>query len=139
MSILDFNGVWKLNVAKSDIHPITKSQILTMETDGFNITMREELITDKNEVLIISLSGALDGRDNIVEGTPFADTVSYRLLSHNSIEGIAKKDGRICVKEEAVLSDDGNTLNVTYISYNQNENTFRNFVYFERVKRDQNS
>ena len=60
MSILDFNGVWKLNVAKSDIPPITKSQILTMETDGFNITMREELITDKSEVLIISLSGALD-------------------------------------------------------------------------------
>jgi hypothetical protein len=139
MSILDFNGVWKLDVAKSDIPAITKSQILTIETDGFNITMREELINDKDELLIISLSGTLDGRDNIVEGTPFADTVSYRLLSPTSIEGIAKKDDRVCLKEEAVLSNDRNVVNVTYISYDQNGNTFRNIGYFEMVKRDPNS
>ena len=134
MSVLDFNGVWRLILAKSDIPPVTKSQILTIETDGFNVTMREELINDKDEVLIISLSGTFDGRDNNVEGTPFADTVSYRLLSSNSIEGIAKKDGKVCVKEKAVLSEDRNSINVTYISYDQNGNTIRNFGYFERVK-----
>ena len=95
--------------------------------------MREELINDKDELLIISLSGTFDGKDNIVEGTPFADTVSYRLLSPNSIEGIAKKDGRVCVKEEAVLSEDKNIVSVTYISYDKEGNTFRNFGYFERV------
>ena len=139
MSTLDFNGVWKLNLAKSDIPPITKSQILKIETDGFNVTMREELINDKDEVLIISVSGTLDGRDNKVEGTPFADTIGYRLLNPNTIEGIAKKDGRICVKEEAVLSKDGNTVNVTYLSYDQNGNTFRSFGCFERVKRNRDS
>ena len=139
MSTLDFNGVWKLNLAKSDIPPVTKSQILKIETDGFKVTMREELINDKDEVLIISVSGTLDGRDSKVEGTPFADTVSYRLLNPNTIEGIAKKDGRICVKEEAVLSQDGNTVNVTYLSYDQNGNTTRNFGLFERVKINQNS
>ena len=139
MSALDFNGVWKLNLAKSDIPPVTKSQILNIETDGFKVTMREELINDKDEVLIISLSGTLDGRDTNVVGTPFADTVSYRLLSPNTIEGIAKKDGRICVKEEAVLSQDGNTVNVTYLSYDEKGNTTRNFGLFERVKRNQNS
>ena len=133
MSILDFNGVWKLNLTKSDIPPITKSQILKIETDGFNITMREELINDKNEQLIISLSGTLDGKDNIVEGTPFANTVSYRSLDNNSIEGVAKKDGRVFVKEEVVLSEDKNIVSVTYTSYDQNGNTFKNFAYFERV------
>ena len=137
-SALDFNGVWILNFAKSDVPPITKSQILTIETDGLNVSMREEIINDKDEVLIISLSGTFDGRDNIVKGTPYADTVSYRLLSPNSIEGIAKKDGRVCVKEEAVISQDGNTVNVTYLSYDQNGKTFRNFGCFERVKRNQN-
>lgn len=139
MSTLDFNGVWKLNLAKSDIPPITKSQILKIDTDGLNVTMREELINDKDEVLIISLSGTFDGRDNNVEGTPFADTVAYRLLNPNTIEGIAKKDGRICVKEEAVLSKDGNTVNVTYLSYDQNGNTVRSFGSFERVRRNQDS
>ena len=135
MSTLDFNGVWKLNLSKSDIPPVTKSQVLTIETDGFSITMREELINDKDEVLTILLSGTLDGKDNKVEGTPFADTVSYRLLKPDTIEGVAKKDGRVCVKEEAVLSEDKNIVNVNYISYDQGGNTSKNFGYFERVKK----
>jgi septin family protein len=136
MSVLDFNGIWKLNKAKSDIPPVTKNQTLTIETDGFNVTMREELINDKEELLIISLSGTFNGEDNPVNGTTFADTVSYRLLNSNTIEGIAKKDGRVCVKEEAILSEDGNTVNVTYISLDQNGNTVKNFGCFERVRRD---
>jgi hypothetical protein len=138
MSTLNFNGVWKLNLSKSDIPPVTKSQVLTIETDGFNVTMREELINDKDEVLTISLSGTLDGQDNKVEGTPFADAVSYRLLNPDTIEGVAKKDCRVCVKEEAVLSEDKNAVSVSYISYDQDGNTFRNFGYFERITKDQN-
>jgi septin family protein len=98
--------------------------------------MREELINEKDEHLLISLAGTFDGKDNPISGTPFADTVSYQLISSNSIEGIAKKDGRICVKEEAILSDDKNTINVTYISFDQNGNTVKNFGCFERVIRD---
>jgi hypothetical protein len=134
MSILDFNGIWKLNLAKSDIPPITKSQILTIDTDGFNVTMKEELTNDNDELLIISLSGSFDGNENVVKGTPFADTVSFRLLNQNSIEGIAKKDGRICVKEEAVLLEDKNTVNVTYLIFDLNGNSTKYFGYFERVK-----
>ncbi len=136
MSAVDFNGIWKLNKEKSDIPSVTKSQILTIETDGFNVTMKEEIINDKDELLIISLSGTFNGKDTPVNGTPFADTVSYKLLNSNSIEGIAKKDGRICVKEEAILSEDRNTVNVTYLSFDQNGNTNKNFGCFERVKRD---
>jgi len=134
MSILDFNGIWKLNLAKSDIPPITKSQVLTIETDGFNVTMTEELTNDNDELLIISLTGSFDGNENEVKGTPFADTVSFRLLNQNSIEGIAKKDGRICVKEEAVLLEDRNTVNVTYLIFDQNGNTTKYFGNFERVE-----
>lgn len=139
MSILDFNGIWKLNLAKSVIPPITKSQVLTIETDGFNVTMTEELTNDNDELLIISLTGSFDGKDNPVNGTPFADTVSFRVLSQNSIEGIAKKEDHICVKENAVLSDDNNTVNVTYLSYDINGNSIKNFGYFERVESKLNS
>ena len=136
MSVVDFNGIWKLNKEKSDIPPVTKSQILTIETDGLNVTMKEEIINDKDELLIISLAGTFNGKDTPVNGTPFADTVSYKLLNSNLIEGIAKKGGRICVKEEAILSEDRNTVNVTYLSFDQNGNTNKNFGCFERVKRD---
>ena len=132
MSILDFNGIWKLNLSKSDIPPITKSQILNIETDGFNVTMTEELTNDNDELLIISLTGSFNGNENEVNGTPFADTVSFQLLNQNTIEGIAKKDGRVCVKEKAVLLEDRNTVNVTYLMFDQNGISTKYFGYFER-------
>jgi hypothetical protein len=134
MSILDFNGIWKLNLAKSDIPPITKSQVLTIETDGFNVTMTEELTNHKDELLIISLTGSFNGNENEVKGTPFADSVSFRLLNQNSIEGTAKKDGRICAKEEAVILEDRNTVYVTYLMFDQNGISTKYFGYFERVE-----
>ena len=128
-----FAGTWKLNLAKSDIPPVTKSQILTIETDGVNVTMREELINDKYEHLVIAVQGKFDGRDNPVTGTPFADTVSYRLLDSHSIEGIAKKDGRICVKETAVLSEAEDVVRVTYESYDERGNIQIAHGVFERI------
>ncbi len=133
MSALDFRGTWKLDPTRSNIPPITKSQILTIDTDGFNVTMREELINDKDETLVISLTGRFDGKDNSVEGTPFADTVSYRLLAPRVIEGVAKKDGNMCVKETAVLSDSGNSVSVTYLSFDGVGKIVEHFGYFERV------
>ena len=64
------------------------------------------MINDKDELLLITVDGKFDGRDYPVNGAQYADTVSYRLLDQRTIEGIAKKDGRICVKETVVLSDD---------------------------------
>jgi hypothetical protein len=117
-----FAGTWKLNLEKSDIPPVTKSQILTIETDGVNFMMHEELVNDRDEQLVITVQGKFDGRDNPVTGTSFADTVSYRLLDSHTIEGIAKKDGRICVKETAVLSEAEDIVRVTYESYDDRGN-----------------
>ncbi len=114
-----FAGTWKLNLAKSEIPPVTRSQVLTIDTDGVHVTMREELVNDKGDTLIIAVEGKFDGQDYPVKGTPFADTVSYRLLDPHTIEGIAKKNGRVCVKETAVVSQDGRVVRVTYLSYDE--------------------
>ena len=129
-----FSGVWKLNLERSNIPPITKSQILTIETDGNIVNMREELINEKEECLIISFEGKFNGIDYPVKGTPFADTESYRLLSPNIMEGIAKKEGKICVRETAVLSDSGDIVNVTYLSYDAEGNILTSYGVFERQK-----
>ena len=44
-----FAGTWKLNLAKSEIPPVTRSQVLTINTDGLHVTMTEELMNDKGE------------------------------------------------------------------------------------------
>lgn len=128
-----FNGKWKLNLKDSDIPLITKSQTISIETDGDFIDMVEEIINDKGEFLKISFKGKLDGLEYPVEGTLFADTESYRLLSPNIIEGTAKKNGKICVKDTAVLSDSGNTIRVKYLSFNEDGTTRTNIGVFERA------
>ena len=129
----DFAGTWRLNLAKSEIPPVTKSQVLTIDTDGVHVTMTEELVNDKGETLIITVEGKFDGQDYPVKGTPFADTVSYRLLDPDTIEGIAKKNGRVCVRETAVLSQDGHVVRVTYLSYDERGNTHTSHGVFERI------
>jgi len=133
MSQSGFAGTWKLNLARSEVPPVTKSQVLIIETDGVEVSMREELLNDKDELLVIAVQGKFDGRDNPVTGTSFADTVSYRLLDAHTIEGIAKKDGRACVKETAVLSEAEDTVDVTYESYDQRGSIQIAHGVFERI------
>ena len=133
MSNNGFTGTWKLNLVKSENLPNTKSQILVIDTDGINISFKEKLINDMDEHLDIAVRGRLDGSDNPVTGTAFADTVSYRLLNDHTFEGIAKKNGRVCVKEKAVLSKDENTVYVTYESYDEGGNIQISRGIFERV------
>jgi hypothetical protein len=131
-----FAGTWRLNAQRSDLPPVTTSQVLVIETDGHAVTMREELVNDRGETLIISVAGRFDGRDYPVTGTPFADTVAYRLLDPRTIEGVAKKDGRVCVTETAVLADDGGTVHVTYRSIDGHGNALTSHGVFERVEPD---
>jgi hypothetical protein len=128
-----FAGTWQLNREQSDIPPVTKSQVLVIETDGVFVRMRETLVNDKGETLAISFNGKFDGHDYPVSGTSFADTVSYRLLAPNTVEGVAKKDGVVVVKETAVLSDDGKTVRVTYVSFDGEGNSLTSHGLFERV------
>ena len=133
MSQSGFAGTWKLNLARSEVPSVTKSQVLIIETDGVEVSMQEELANDKDELLVIAVQGKFDGRDNPVTGTPFADTVSYRLLDAHTIEGIAKKDGRICVKETAVLSKAEDIVTVKYESFDERGNVQIAHALFERI------
>jgi hypothetical protein len=131
-----FSGIWKLNPEKSGFIPNTNSQVLTIDTDGIDISISEELINDRDEHLIISVKGRLDGMDNLVTGTTFADTVAYRMLDNRTIEGIAKKNGHICVKETAVLSEDEDTVHVTYECFDEHGNAQIFHGIFERIDCD---
>jgi hypothetical protein len=47
---------------------------------------------------------------------------------------VAKKDGAVVVKETAVLSDDGQTVRVTYVSFDEEGNPLTSHGLFERVE-----
>ena len=112
VAISGFTNTWRLNREKSDIPPVTKSQLLTIQTESVRVAMREILVDEKGETLTIAVEGRFDGLDDPVTGTPFADTVSYRLVALHVIEGVAKKVG-VVVRETAILADDGLSVAVT--------------------------
>jgi len=128
-----FAGTWQLSREQSDLPPVTKSQLLVIETDGIAVAMHETLVNDKDETLTITMRGRFDGRDYPVTGTSFADTVSYRLLAQDTIEGVARKDGKVVVTETAVLSADEKTIRVTYLSVDAQGRTVKNHGLFDRV------
>lgn len=129
-----FTGTWRLNREQSDTPPVTKSQVVVIETDGVFVTLRETLVNDKGETLKISFNGKFDGHDYPVSGSSFADTLSFHLLTPNTVEGDAKKAGVVVVKETVVLSDDGKTLRVTYLSFDAQGNSRTSHGIFERVE-----
>ena len=128
-----FAGTWRLVPDRSDIPPVTKSQLLKIETDGAHVMMTETLVNDRDEVLTITWEGELDGSDTPVHGTTHADTVAYTLRDPGTMEGIAKKDGVVVVKETAVLDDGGDVVRVTYVSFDGEGNRSVNHGYFERA------
>jgi len=134
MNITGFGGTWRLVRERSDIPPVTKSQVLEIETDGVRITMRETLVNDADEVLRITVAAHLDGADYPVHGTPFADTVAYTPRGPVTIDGIAKKNGVVIVKETAELIEDGRAVRVTYQSVDADGRAQVNHGFFERVE-----
>ena len=135
MSTEGFAGTWRLVREKSDIPPVTKSQVLEIETDGDRVAMRETLVNDKDEALTITVDGKFDGADYPVHGTTFADTVAYTRRDAKTIEGVAKKDGVVVVRETAVLVEDGKAVRVTYVSVAGDGKTLVSHGFFERVER----
>lgn len=110
-----FSGDWKLNLSKSTLPPpLPQSQVAHIELSGEGIMIREEIIDDKGQVLVIVADAKFDGRDYPVSGTPRADSVAYERVDERTIKGAAMKAGKVVVRETVVLSADGDTITGTY-------------------------
>lgn len=131
-----FAGTWRMVPEKSDIPPVTKSQVLEIQTDGIHVSMTETIVNDRDEVLTITFDGEFDGADYPVHGTAFADTVAYSLPNPSTIEGIAKKNGIVVVKETAELDEDGDVVRVRYVSFDDEGKSSFSHGFFERVGRE---
>ncbi len=130
-----FRGTWKLNPALSRLNvPAPQSQVVRITVRGQDVRMEQRIVTDRGERLLIAVAARFDGRDYPVTGTPFADTVAYRLTGARTIEGVAKKAGRVVVNETAVLAPDGRSLTVTYLSHLPDGRTVTSTAVFERIE-----
>jgi len=110
-----FSGFWRLNLAKSNLPPpLPKSQTSLIEATAEKISVKEEVINEKGEVLVITGEARFDGKDYPVHGTPFADTIAYERIDARTLKGWAKKGGKIVTRETVTVSPDGKTLTGSY-------------------------
>ena len=110
-----FAGLWRLNLAKSNLPPpLPRSQTVRIEVEGGTIRMREDIVNERGEHLIITLEAGFDGRDYPIYGTSHADTVAYERVDERTLRSTIKKSGRVVMKETIFVSVDGRTVTGTY-------------------------
>jgi hypothetical protein len=115
-----FNGIWKLNLAKSKlVPPVPQSDIAKVDADDTGLKLSEDITDDKGQPLKISLEAKFDGKDYPVTGDPSSDSISYWRLSTYTLTSTSKKGGKITSKATIVVSKDGKVTTVHFIDYSQ--------------------
>lgn len=128
-----FSGTWKLNPAKSKLpSPAPQSIVSHIDADSDSIRIREEFVDEKGQKYIVTVEAKFDGKDYPINGSPFADAVSYRRLARRTIEGVAKKAGKVILRESVVVSADGRTLTGTYSSTDAKGEPLTGFAVFDK-------
>jgi hypothetical protein len=130
-----FTGTWVLNLSKSKIPaPFTpaKSQIVHLAINGTDFEIREEVVTDSDEKLIIHAKAQFDGKDYPITGTPAVDTIAAERVDRNTIKNVWKKDGKVVMQETAVVSPDGKRITGTYSITDATGNLVTAIAVFEK-------
>ncbi len=92
-----FNGIWRINDDKWQLD--TKPDVYELKDGMFSCLS-----------CVPKVSVKADGTDQKLTGNPEIDTESVKIVDPNTIEVIAKKDGRVTFQAMAKVSSDGKML-----------------------------
>ena len=98
-----FDGTWKTDIKTID-YPAKPS--VYVFKDGMY-----ECKTCATKTLVKS-----DGKDQKVEGNPYADTIAVKLVDKSHVEIISKKAGKVVAHSKYAVSTDGNSMLHEYSS-----------------------
>ena len=98
-----FDGTWKTDIKTID-YP-AKPSVFVFK-DGMY-----ECKTCATKTLVKS-----DGKDQKVEGNPYADTIAVKLVDKNHVDIISKKAGKVVANSKYAVSTDGNSMLREYSS-----------------------
>jgi len=107
-------GTWKLNEAKSKITPGTQKNLtVAYEAAGDNIKATLDGVDAQGKPTHNEWTGKFDGKDYPVTGDPTSDMRSYKRIDDRTLEATAKKDGKVTLTAQIVISADGKTRKLT--------------------------
>jgi hypothetical protein len=111
-------GTWKLNLEKSKFTgtPAPKSVTRTVTADGDSVKYSFEATGADGTALAYGFTVKYDGNDYPATGNGVpsgADHIAFKRVNSHSFVGTLKKDEKVVVTSQIVVSHDGKTTTVT--------------------------
>jgi len=127
-------GTWTLNVAKSKYSPgpAPKSGTLKIEAQENGLKVTLDGIDAEGKATHVEFAPKYDGKDYPATGLPNADTISLSRIDTNTIEALAKKEGKVVMTTRSVVSKDGKTRTTTQTGKNPMGQDVNNTVVYDK-------
>jgi hypothetical protein len=107
-------GTWKLNEAKSKIPAgAVKNNTVSYEVAGDSMKVTVDGVDGDGKPTHNEWTGKFDGKDYPLTGDPTADMRSYKTVNAHTIQLTNKKDGKVILSGQIVISADGKSRTLT--------------------------
>jgi hypothetical protein len=143
-----FFGKWNLSIAKSSFKsdlpnfslsgadgsaPQWRTMIFEQTGEAIKHTTDTQLVTNATNFLRVEYVAKLDGKEYPVDTSSTMDSVSFRRIDANTLERIAKDNGKVVETATYKLSPDGKELTVKSDGTGQGVE-YHDVQVFERVE-----
>ncbi len=126
-------GTWKLNESKSKITPGTLKNTQVVYSSMFGqVKVKSDGIDANGKPIHLEWSGKIDGKDYPVSGDPNSETRSYTRVNERTLTTTNKKNGKVRVTGQVVISADGKTRKVTINGTTPNGKKFKNVAVYDK-------
>jgi hypothetical protein len=126
-------GTWKLNESKSKITPGTLKNTQVVYSSMFGqVQVKSDGVDGNGKPIHVEWSGKFDGKDYPVTGDPNSDTRSYTKVNDRTLTTAAKKDGKVRVTGQIVVSEDAKSRTVTLNGTTPKGKKFKNVAVYDK-------
>lgn len=126
-------GTWKLNESKSKIAPGTLRNTQVVYSSMFGqVKVKSDGIDANGKPIHFEWSGKLDGKDYPVTGDPNSDTRSYTKVNDRTMTTVNKKNGKVRVTGQIVISPDGKSRTITVTGTTPNGKKFKTVAVYDK-------
>jgi hypothetical protein len=126
-------GTWKLNETKSKITPGTLKNTHVVYSNMLGqVKIKADGIDANGKPSHTEWSGKFDGKDYPVTGDPNSDARSYTKVNERTLTTTNKKNGKVTVTGQIVVSADGKNRTVTLNGTTPKGKKFKNVAVYDR-------
>jgi len=127
-------GTWELNIAKSKYNPgpPLKSSSRMFEAVANGLKYSGKSVKADGTTLGTQWTAHFDGKDYPITGDPNTDTMAIKRIDKFTIEGTAKKAGKVTYRVKHIVSQDGKVSTLTVEGTDAQGKPYNNVLVFDK-------